>query len=156
MLAMTEFRIARPDDLVARPLLAALADEYARLYGAKADGELSVREAEEFVPPHGVFLVAREDATTIAGGGVAPLSDGVGEVKRMWTAPAHRRRGLARSVLAALEREAAALGYRTLRLQTGSFVTPAVALYEAAGYRRIAPFGRYRDEPLAVGFEKQL
>ena len=30
------------------------------------------------------------------------------------------------------------------------------ALYHASGYERIAPFGRYRDEPLAVAFEKRL
>jgi putative acetyltransferase len=74
----------------------------------------------------------------------------------MWTAPGHRGRGLARRVLAALEHEAQQLGYRVLQLQTGAMATSALALYESSGYRRIAPFGRYRDEPLAVGFEKRL
>jgi hypothetical protein len=43
-----------------------------------------------------------------------------------------------------------------LRLQTGVVATPAVALYRGSGYSRIAPFGRYRDEPFAVAFEKRL
>jgi ribosomal protein S18 acetylase RimI-like enzyme len=74
----------------------------------------------------------------------------------MWTSPQHRRRGLARRVLGALEQEALKLGYRVVRLQTGAIATPAVSLYDVSGYRRIAPFGRYRDEPLAVAFEKRL
>ena len=126
------------------------------MYGEIADGELTVREVEEFVPPRGIFLVAISGSTTVAGGGVAPLAGSVAEVKRMWTAPGHRGRGLARRVLAALEHEALQLGYRVLQLQTGAMATSALALYESSGYRRIAPFGRYRDEPLAVGFEKRL
>ena len=59
-------------------------------------------------------------------------------------------------MLGALEHEAQTLGYRGLRLQTGAIATPALALYHASGYRRTAPFGRYRDKPLAVAFEKRL
>jgi len=153
---MTRIRIARPDDPAARPLLDGLADEYAKTYGEKTDGELAVREVVDFVRPRGVFLLAVSGATTVAGGGLAPLVGDAAEVKRMWTSPLHRRRGLARRVLAALEREALHLGYRTLHLQTGALSDPAIALYRASGYERIAPFGRYRDEPLAVAFEKRL
>ena len=53
---ITELRLARPDDPAARALLAGLADEHARVYGEKTDGELSVREAEDFVPPSGVSV----------------------------------------------------------------------------------------------------
>jgi GNAT superfamily N-acetyltransferase len=137
---MTSLRVTRPDDPAARPLLEGLASH----------------EVDEFVPPRGVFLVALSGATTVAGGGVAPLFGDVAEVKRMWTSQQHRRRGLARRVLAALEIQALELGYRVVRLQTGAISTPAVALYHDAGYRRIAPFGPYRDEPLAVAFEKRL
>jgi GNAT superfamily N-acetyltransferase len=153
---MTEIRIVRPDDPAARPLLDGLADEYAKTYGEKTNGELAVREVLDFVPPRGVFLLALDGATTVAGGGVAPLAGDAAEVKRMWTSPPHRRRGLARRVLAALEQEALKLDYRRLWLQTGALSAPALALYRASGYERIAPFGRYRDEPLAVAFEKRL
>lgn len=153
---MTQLRLARPDDPAARPLLTGLADEYARIYGETTDGELSARDAEDFVPPRGAFLLVLSGSTTVAGGGVAPLVGDTAEVKRIWTSPHQRRRGLARRVLGALEHEALKLGYRALRLQTGALSTPAVALYDASGYRRIAPFGRYRDEPLAVAFEKRL
>jgi hypothetical protein len=61
-----------------------------------------------------------------------------------------------RRVLGAPEHEALKLGYRVVRLQTGTVATPAVALYDSAGYRRIAPFGPYREEPLAAAFEKRF
>lgn len=153
---MSELRLSRPDDPAARPLLDGLADEYARAYGERVDGELAIREVEDFVAPRGAFLLVLSGSTTVAGGGVAPLEHDVAEIKRMWTSPEHRRRGHARRVLGALEQEARELGYRVVRLQTGAIATPAVALYHAAGYRRVAPFGRYRDEPLAVAFEKRL
>jgi hypothetical protein len=71
--AVTHVRVACPDDPAARPLLDGLAAEYARMYGEKTDGELSVREVEEFLPPRGVFLLVLSGSTTVAGGGVAPL-----------------------------------------------------------------------------------
>jgi hypothetical protein len=43
-----------------------------------------------------------------------------------------------------------------VRLQTGALSEPALAPYRSAGYRSAQRFGRYRDEPLAVAFEKLL
>jgi ribosomal protein S18 acetylase RimI-like enzyme len=153
---MPHLRPARTDEPAAQVLLDGLAEEYARLYGVKTDGELSSREAADFSPPRGALLLLVDGTETVAGGGLARLDDDVAEVKRMWTSPAHRRRGYARVVLDALEHEAVELGYRALRLQTGAVAASALALYRSAGYEPAPPFGRYRDEPLAVGFEKQL
>jgi GNAT superfamily N-acetyltransferase len=153
---MTRLRTARLDEPAARALLDGLAEEYARSYGARIDGEMAEREADDFAPPRGVLLLLEHGTETVAGGALAPLAGRVAEVKRMWTAPAHRGRGHARRVLAALEHEARGLGYRVVRLQTGAMSAPALALYAASGYHRIPPFGRYRDEPLAVAFEKRL
>jgi ribosomal protein S18 acetylase RimI-like enzyme len=151
-----ELRTADPEAPAARPLWAGLAEEYARAYGERIEGELSIREAADFRPPRGVLLLLTQGSDTIAGGALAPLAAGVAEVKRMWTSPRHRRRGHARVILAGLERHAAELGYRSLRLQTGERSRAAVELYRAAGYRRVPPFGRYEREPLAVAFEKRL
>jgi len=151
---MPHLRTADPHDPAARPVWDGLAEEYERTYGERIEGELSVRETADFRPPRGVLLLLTQGSETIAGGAIAPLADGIAEVKRMWTSPRHRRRGHARVILEALEREAAKLGYRTLRLQTGAMSRPALALYYAAGYDEARPFGRYENEPLAVAFEK--
>ena len=75
-------------------------------------------------------------------GSTGPVSGGAfrrhdavtAELKRIWTAASHRRRGLARHTLAVLEREIAARGYRRIYLTTGPRQPEAVRLYRAAGY----------------------
>jgi GNAT superfamily N-acetyltransferase len=79
-------------------------------------GEPSAGEASDLVPPRGVLLLLVEDGETIAGGALAPLEDGIAQVKRLWTGPAHRDQGYSRHMLAALELEAAVLGYRAIRV----------------------------------------
>jgi GNAT superfamily N-acetyltransferase len=137
-------------------LLDGLAEEHGRLHGEPTEGELSPREAADCIPPRGVLLLLVDASGTLAGGGVAPLADGVAEIKWVWTSPAHRGRGYARRVLAALERRAFHLGYRRLRLETGAASGPALALYRSAGYLPVPPFGRCGDEPVALAFEKSL
>ncbi|MFI0788024.1 GNAT family N-acetyltransferase [Streptomyces lydicus] len=130
-------------DPLARPLLDELTHEYSSRYARPVD---LGREypAEEFAPPGGAFLLLLEDGAPVAGGafrrydtrtaermGVPP--DGVWG--RIWTHSAHRRRGLGRRVLAALEEDAAARGYTRIHLTTGPRQPEAKGLYLAAGYR---------------------
>jgi ribosomal protein S18 acetylase RimI-like enzyme len=71
----------------------------------------------------------------IAGGAFMRANDaGTVEIKRVWTHSAHRRRGLARLVMAELEAEAARRGIHSIILTTGSRQPEAVALYSALGY----------------------
>ena len=71
--------------------------------------------------PAAVPLLAglRREYTDVAGGALRRLGPGVGEIKGLWTAPAHRGRGYGRRVLQALEAAAVRRGYHTLRLETG-------------------------------------
>jgi GNAT superfamily N-acetyltransferase len=114
---------------------------------------------EQVTRPHGVFVVARVDGVAAACGAVRRLIGGppdVGEIKRMYTRPAARRRGLSRVVLDRLEAEAADLGYRRVQLETGLRQPEAITLYETAGYRRIPSFGQYEGDELSVCFAKDL
>ena len=65
--------------------------------------------------PHVRFFVARLDGVAMSCGGIA-LFDDYAEVKRMYTRPAARGRGLARAVLTQIEAEALASGKVVLRL----------------------------------------
>ena len=132
-------------------LLAGLRREYRLRYGGSR--ELLSTRPEEFDPPGGGFLVLVDGGETVAGGGIRRWSDGICEVKRMWTAPAHRRHGHALTVLRALEELARRRGYARIRLETGPLQPEAVALYERAGYGRIGVFGQY---PQALAFEREL
>jgi predicted GNAT family acetyltransferase len=82
------------------------------------------------------------------------IEPGVGEIKRMWIARAWRGLGLAGRLLADLEARSIAIGHHTVRLDTNSTLTDAIAMYERAGY---TPIGRYNDNPYAERwFEKSL
>jgi ribosomal protein S18 acetylase RimI-like enzyme len=80
----------------------------------------------------------------------------VGEIKRMYVEPAFRGRGIGRRILAALEERGREAGYKRMWLETGTSQPEAVSLYEAAGYRRIAPYGFYRFDPRSLCYEKVL
>lgn len=107
-------------------------------------------------PKGGVYLVAYRASEPVGCGAVRPLGEGVAEVRRMFVTKSARRGGVARAVLGELEERAKALGYSTLRLETGYKQAPAMALYEAHGFRRIEPFGEYINDPTSVCFEKVL
>ena len=78
------------------------------------------------------------------------------EVKRMFSVAAVRRRGYARAMLAHLEATARAAGAQAMVLETGTGQPEAIALYESAGYERIAAFGHYADSPLQRNYGKRL
>jgi putative acetyltransferase len=112
--------------------------------------------AAKVAPPDGVFLVALWEGEAVGCGAVKRLDATTGEVKRMYTAPAGRRRGVARAVLTRLQDEARSLGYSALQLETGGPQHEAVALYDSDGWTRIPPYGRYSDDPRSICFRKDL
>ncbi|MGW4164407.1 GNAT family N-acetyltransferase [Streptomyces sp. NPDC004788] len=140
-----------------RPLLRELGDEYSRRYGKDAHAELSRYPDEEFTAPHGgVLLLLLEQGEPIAGGAFRRYDATAAELKRIWTHSAHRRRGLARRVVAELEHQAIARGYRRIYLTTGPRQPEARGLYLATGY---APLFDVEADPETIGalpFEKHL
>ena len=116
--------------------------------GSASDGAETMRR------PDGVFVLVRSDGDVVGCGGVRPLDDGVGEVKRMWVSPAVRGTGMGRRLLDHLEEWVRRLGHDVVRLDTNSALTQAIAMYESAGYTAIE---RYNDNPHAERFfEKHL
>jgi putative acetyltransferase len=105
------------------------------------------------------FVVAWWEDEAVGCGAFHPISDderNVAEIRRMYVEPRLRRRGISRAILGELERRARECGYTTIRLETGFRQPNAIRLYETSGYQRIEPFGRHRDDPLSVCFEKGL
>lgn len=103
-----------------------------------------------------VYVVAYGDGQPLACGALRPVDDTTAEVRRMYVHRDHRREGLARAVLEHLVREARRLGYARLVLETGCKQVPAMRLYEAMGFARIAPFGGYVGDPTSVCFGRDL
>lgn len=134
--------------------------EYVARYGGRDDTPL---DPVMFEPPDGSFFVLYLDGQAVASGawrrrdGVPALvGRRIAEIKRMYVVPAARGHGLARTVLAHLERTAVEAGCEALVLETGLRQPEAIALYESSGYRPIDGFGHYRDESLSRCFAKDL
>jgi GNAT superfamily N-acetyltransferase len=134
---------------------AALIDLGERYGGAGDDTPV---EAVEFDPPEGAFLVAYLDGQPVACGGWRSHGgrSQIAEIKRMYTVPAARGRGIARAMLAAVEESARAYGRSRIILETGERQPEALSLYESAGYERIPNFGFYRFEEGCVSFGRNL
>jgi GNAT superfamily N-acetyltransferase len=110
----------------------------------------------QLAPGMGTFVVARGDGEAIGCGALRKLDGTTGEVKRMYVAPAARRRGVGRQILARLESAAAELGISRLLLETGIHQKAAIALYTGAGFRPLPCWGEYASSSTSVCFEKML
>jgi GNAT superfamily N-acetyltransferase len=141
---MVEVRRVRGDAPAAQALVGAMEAWVTEEFGPTTPDRTSTVGAEEMAPPHGTFVIVFEDGEAVAGGGVRRLSEGVGEIKRMFVVPSARGRGHGRRVLSALEEAAAELGYRRLRLDTAQSLPVAIALYRSAGYRDIPDYNGNR------------
>jgi GNAT superfamily N-acetyltransferase len=150
---MIEFRPASLDAPVSLDLIEAVQQEYVVRYGTRDVSELAVAE---FTPPQGIFVIGWDADQAVACGGVRLVTPDVGELKRMYVAPAARRRGIARAMLANLESQARTLGVTRLRLETGLHQPEALSLYASAGYVETEPFGPYAGAPLARHFARSL
>jgi GNAT superfamily N-acetyltransferase len=136
---------------------------YRKLYGGL--GDQSPVEVADFAAPTGHFLVGYLDGVPAAMGGWRRLGDRPGlpspntaEIKRMYVAPAARRLGLSKVVLAELEASAQAAGLDWLVLETGQPQISAVRLYRSCGYVEVdgTPYGHYLTEPDVVHLGKSL
>jgi GNAT superfamily N-acetyltransferase len=147
---VTPVRLDEPDALT---LIELVQGEYVLRYGGRDEAPIDVAE---FLPPEGLFLVARLDGAAAGCGGWRNLGDGRAEIKRMFTAAEHRNRGVGRAVLAELEHTAAAAGIEELVLETGTVQPEAIALYESSGYQPVDGFGYYAGRPLSRSFGKRV
>ncbi|MGJ5753825.1 bifunctional helix-turn-helix transcriptional regulator/GNAT family N-acetyltransferase [Streptomyces puniciscabiei] len=109
---------------------------------------------EEVTGEAGAFLVAYEERRPVGCGALRSLAPGAGEIRHVWVHPEARRLGLARRLLAGLEREALRRGLAVVRLDTHTVLTEAQAMYRACGYTEIP---RYNDDVYGGHwFEKRL
>lgn len=88
------------------------------------------------------FFIARFGEAPVGCGGVG-WYDGYAEVKRMYSRPAARGRGVGKALLARIEADARAAGYAVLRLETGIRQAEAIGLYRRCGFRECPPFADY-------------
>ncbi|HUI75399.1 MAG TPA: GNAT family N-acetyltransferase [Candidatus Acidoferrum sp.] len=110
-------------------------DEFARLY---------------FCDGVGVWLARNEDSVI---GCIAlralPEYESSGEIKRLYVQTAHRKAGVAQSLLENLEAYAVTFGYQWLYLDSAPGMDDAVRFYRRNGYEECS---RYNNNPQATIF----
>ncbi len=78
------------------------------------------------------------------------------EVKRMYTSPEFRGRGIASAILSELEKWTLELGFQKCILETGIKQVEAIELYNKNGYQLMANYGQYEGVENSLCFEKEL
>ena len=131
---------------------------------AELDADLALRDGEEHAFYHQFNGIAHLNRAVVAYLGNRPVGCGALkeygedtlEVKRMYTRPDSRGRGVAGQVLRDLEQWAAGDGFARCVLETGRRQPEAIALYERHGFMRIPNFGPYAGVANSLCFEKHL
>lgn len=101
-------------------------------------------------------IVVYDGQLPVGCGALRELSPEIMEVKRMFTLPEYRGKGIATLVLNELEKWAAELSYKKCILETGNRQPEAIRLYEKNGYKRIPNYGKYTDVYNSLCFAKEL
>jgi len=143
----------RPDSPDAVALIGELDAHLGALYAVESRHGFSV---EKLLRDGVKFFVARDDGHPAGCGGVLLVGRDYAEVKRMYVRPAFRGRRLGRMMLDHLIEHARQHSLTVIRLETGIHQPEAIALYEARGFRKIPPFGPYRDDPVSLCYELRL
>lgn len=126
------------------------------------DADLSVRNGDD----HEFFnqfnkidmirncLVAYIDGIPAACGAFKKLSEETVEIKRMYTNPEFRKRGLATALVQELEIWAKESGFKKAVLETSAEQNEALSVYEKSGFYRIPNYEPYVGIDESVCYEK--
>ena len=101
-------------------------------------------------------VVAYDRDRPVGCGAIREFEKNAMEVKRMYTVPGYRGKGIATRVLDELEKWSNELGFLKCILETGLRQPEAIALYKKAGYVNIPNYGKYQGVVNSVCFEKNL
>ena len=101
-------------------------------------------------------VVAYENNQPTGCGAIKEYNPDVMEIKRMYTSPDARGKGIATKILVELEKWAIELGYNKCVLETGKRQPEAIALYLKNGYQLIPNYGQYANMENSVCFKKKM
>jgi len=142
-----------PDSADAIVLITELEAQLVPLYPVRSRHGYSV---EKLIAQGVAFFLLRENGTPAGCGGIQLFGTAYGELKRMYVRPRFRGLGFGKLLLKHLEDYARTHGVGLLRLETGIHQAQAIGLYERMGFRRISPFGSYKEDPLSLFYEKPV
>ena len=144
--------VIRRDDLTGEPARALIARHLRGMHENSPAESVHALDIDKLRAPDVTFWSAWIDGEIAGCGALKRIDAARGELKSMRVADAYLGRGIGRRILEHLIAEARSLGLDSLWLETGSAAafTPALKLYESAGFVRCGPFGDYTDGPFSV------
>ena len=101
-------------------------------------------------------IVAYYNGKPTACGAMKPYNNTTVEIKRMYTDPDSRGKGLGKSILTELEQWAKELGFKNLMLETGTSFEAANNLYKKYGFTQIPNYDQYVDLKDSICFQKAI
>ena len=128
------------------------------------DADLAVRDGDDHpfydrynkIDKIRYAAVAHEQDKCVSCGAIREFLPGIVEIKRMYTLPEFRGRGIATLILKELEGWAFELSFTKCILETGKKQPEAIRLYRRNGYTEIPNFGPYVNIENSICFEKIL
>ena len=101
-------------------------------------------------------LIVYESEIPIAIGAYKEYDLETAEIKRMYTLPEYRGKGIASKVLTELESWAKEENYKTALLETGHLQKDAIYLYQKLEYKIIENFGQYQGVENSICMKKNI
>jgi len=99
-----------------------------------------MQDLGKFMPPTGRLMLGYVGNDLAGLACLKALGPGIGEVKRMYVRPNHRKAGLGHTLLNRLLQEAHNIGYRLVRLDSARFMREAHQLYRSTGFKEIPAY----------------
>lgn len=141
--------VIRLDDLSDARVAAFLEEHLADMRRTSPPESVHALDLGKLRRPEISFWTVWEGAQLIGTGAIKRLDSRHAEIKSMRTAPSHRGKGVARTLLRHILTQARSSQFQRLSLETGThdFFLPAHALYASHGFVPCAPFGDYVLDP---------
>jgi putative acetyltransferase len=155
---MTSRPTFRLDDLSGAPTRALIARHLSGMHEHSPPESVHAFDIDKLRAPDVTLWSAWIGEDIASCGALKRLGDLRGEIKSMRVADKFLGRGIGRATLAFIMEEARARGMRNLWLETGSApaFTPALRLYESAGFVRCGPFDGYVDDPFSIFMTRNI
>ena len=138
-------------------------DDFVKLV-KELDADLAIRDGNEH-PFYAQFnkidkikyvVVAYENDEPVGCGAMKEYAPNTMEIKRMYTSPGRRGKGIASKVLTELEKWASEMSFERCILETGIKQPEAIVLYKKNGYQLIPNYGQYAGVENSVCFMKYI
>jgi ribosomal protein S18 acetylase RimI-like enzyme len=119
-------------------------DRYAQIDSMKIIGARIPELVNNAIDPflnlkhgEGILLIASVDGKVAGMGAIKKLNESTGEIKRMYTRPDYRGRGIGKKMLQKLLETGREYGYKEFVLDTPKWAYAAQHIYKSAGFEEI-------------------